>query len=67
MNMNRTRALCLVFAVMLLLAAAAFIGMTTMGVNEGLITATVIVIAALGSHAISRVVMHYPLPEKRQR
>lgn len=65
--MNRTRALCLVFAVMLLMAAAACLAMPAMGVDEDLLTATVIVIAALGSHAISRVVMHYPLPEKRQR
>jgi hypothetical protein len=67
MSLNRTRALGLVLAAMLLLVAAACIGLTAIGAAEDLLTATVIVIAALGSHIMSRVVMHYPLPEKRQR
>ncbi|HEX8688990.1 MAG TPA: hypothetical protein VF729_01975 [Solirubrobacterales bacterium] len=65
--MSRTMALGLVLVSMLLLAGVACIAMPAMGVDEDLLTATVIVIAALASHLMSRVVMHYPLPEKRQR
>jgi hypothetical protein len=64
--MNRTRALALVLTAMLLTVAAACIGLTAIGAAEELLTATGILIAALGSHISSRVVMHYPLPERRQ-
>lgn len=65
--MSRTTALILTIAVTMLLVAAACIGFTALGVAEGLLTATVLAIAALGSHAVSRVVMHYPPPDERRR
>jgi hypothetical protein len=65
--MNRTMALGLVLVSTLLLAGAACVALPAIGAAEDLLTATVITIAALASHLMSRVVMHYPLPEKRQR
>ncbi len=65
--MNRTMALGLVLVVMLLLVTVAFVGLTAIGAATDLLVVTVIVIAALASHLMSRVVMHYPLPEKRER
>jgi multisubunit Na+/H+ antiporter MnhG subunit len=65
--MSERRALILSFAAIVLLVPGVVAMLMLMRVNETLIAAVFMMLAALGAHALSRVVMHYESPEERRR
>lgn len=66
--MNEKNALLLTFTTLLLVTGLTFVGLTLVDVKDSVLTAAIVLIACVGAHIISRVVMHYPpSPADRRR
>jgi multisubunit Na+/H+ antiporter MnhG subunit len=65
--MSESRALVLTFTAVLLAVLVAYIGLTLANATAPILTATILIIACVGAHILSRVVMRYAPPDQRHR
>jgi ABC-type nickel/cobalt efflux system permease component RcnA len=65
--MSKSKALALVIAIFSLLVVVAYMGLTFAHATSEILTAAIVLISCLGAHMVSRVVMHYPPHEHRNR
>jgi hypothetical protein len=65
--MSESKALLLTFTTFGIVIVVAYVGLAILDATPETLTAVFLVIAGLGAHAISRVVMHYTPPEERGR
>jgi hypothetical protein len=64
--MSRNRALVLTFVATVLLTSAACGVLMSMQVSPTLIAVVFVAVGGTGSHLLSRIVMHYGVPEKQR-
>ena len=64
--MTRDRALIFTFAATVLLTSGACGLLLAMQVSVPLITVVLVLMGGTGSHLLSRIVMHYGVPEKQR-